>query len=102
MLTRRRFLGSSAAVLLVPSAVPRARATALKGGEFSQGVMSGDPTPTGITLLPLLGDAEGTGTVQLEVGKDAAFKHVVASRKIAVSGAHNHSAKARVTGLSPH
>src|ERR1700742_1575099 len=99
MLTPRRFLASSAPVLLVPTAVPRARAAALKGGKFSQGVMSGDPTPTGITLLTLLDDAEGPGTVMLEVAKDAAFKHVVASKKVAVSAGHHYSAKARVTGL---
>jgi alkaline phosphatase D len=103
MLTRRRFLGSSAAVLLLPNASPRGRSSAvLKGGKFSQGVLSGDPSPTGITLLTLLDDLEAPGSVRLEVAKDSAFKHVVAHKTIATSAKRNHSVKARVTGLKPH
>ncbi len=103
MLTRRRFLSSSAAVLLLPSAVPRGRTSAvLRGGKFPQGVMSGDPALDSITLLTLLDGVEGAGSVRLEVAKDAAFKHVVAHKSIATSGAKNHSVKARVTGLDAH
>ena len=58
MLTRRQLIRSGAAVaVLAPQtqltafAAPRGRASKLlRGGTFPQGVMSGDPTPNGITL----------------------------------------------------
>jgi alkaline phosphatase D len=107
MLTRRQLLRRSSAgaavVLLPPAALPRAKTAAvLRGGHFHQGVLSGDPTPTGITLLTLLDGAEGAGSVRLEVATDAAFRHVVARKNVATSGAKNHSVKARVSGLKPH
>ena len=103
MLTRRQLVrrgAAGAAVLLLPAA--EARAGALKEGRFRQGVLSGDPTPNGITLLTLLDEVEGKGSVKLEVATDAAFKHVVAAKNITTSAASNHSVKARVTGLKPH
>src|SRR4051794_27376789 len=103
MLNRRALLRRSAAgaaVLLLPPAT--ARAAALRGGRFRQGVLSGDPTADGITLLTVLDDVEGKGSVRLEVATDAAFRKVVATRSIATSGSAGYSAKARVTGLKPH
>ena len=110
MLTRRQLLRSGAAVaVLAPQtqltalAAPRARASSLlRGGTFPQGVLSGDPAPDGITLLTLLDDVGGAGSVKLEVATDAAFRKVVASKAIATSGARNHSVKARLKGLKPH
>jgi alkaline phosphatase D len=113
MLTRRQLLrrsGAAGAVAvlapqtaLTAAAAPRGRASKLlKGGRFAQGVLSGDPTPNGITLLTLLDDVEGSGSVHLEVATDAGFRKVVASRSIATSGARNHSVKARLTGLKPY
>src|SRR3954463_15700526 len=103
MLNRRALLRNSAAgaaVLLLPQAT--ARAAALRGGEVRQGVLSGDPTPDGITLLTLLDDAEGRGSVKLEVATDAGFRKVVASKSIATSGADGYSVKARIKGLKAH
>jgi alkaline phosphatase D len=113
MLTRRQLLRRSSAAgavaVLAPQtaltalASPRGRASALLGGGvFPQGVLSGDPTPDGITLLTLLGDVAGAGSVRLEVATDKGFGKVVASRTIATSGARHHSVKARLTGLKPH
>lgn len=107
MLTRRQLLGRSAAgaaaVLLPPGSVAGARSSALlRGGHFRQGVLSGDPTPNGITLLTLLDDVDGSGSVRLEVASDSAFRHVVAHGSIATSGAQNHSVKARIKGLKAH
>jgi alkaline phosphatase D len=113
MLTRRQLLrrsGAAGAVaVLAPQtaltalASPRGRASAvLRGGSFPQGVLSGDPTSGGITLLTLLDDVAGAGSVRLEVASDAGFRKVVASRAIATSGARNHSVKARLSGLKPH
>lgn len=103
MLTRRQLLHRSAAgaaVLLLPEAT--ARAAVLRDGRFRQGVLSGDPTPDGITLLTVLDDVEGKGSVRLEVARDAAFRRVVASRSITSSGAKGHSVKARIKGLEAH
>jgi alkaline phosphatase D len=110
MLTRRQLIRSGAAVaVLAPQtqltafAAPRGRAAKLlRGGTFPQGVLSGDPTPNGITLLTLLDDVGGAGSVKLEVATDKAFRKVVASKAIATSGARNHSVKARLKGLKPH
>ena len=103
MLTRRQLVrrgAAGAAVLLLPPAT--ARAAVLRGGRFRQGVLSGDPTPDGITLATILDDAEGRGTVRLEVARDAAFRRVVASRNITTSGGDGYSVKARIKGLDPH
>jgi alkaline phosphatase D len=113
MLTRRLLLrrsGAAGAVaVLAPQtaitalAAPRARSSALlRGGRFAQGVLSGDPTPDGITLLTVLDHVAGAGSVRLEIARDAGFSKVVASRTIATSGARNHSVKARLKGLDPH
>jgi alkaline phosphatase D len=74
----------------------------LRGGRFSQGVLSGDPAPDAITLLTLVDHVGGAGRVRLEVARDPDFRHVVARRDILTSPAVNHSVKARVTGLKPH
>ncbi|MBE2317359.1 alkaline phosphatase D family protein [Solirubrobacter sp. CPCC 204708] len=103
MLTRRQLVrrgAAGAAVLLLPPAT--ARAAVLRDGRFRQGVLSGDPTPDGITLLTLLDDAEGRGQVRLEVARDAAFRRVVASRNITTSARDGYSVKARIRGLDPH
>src|SRR5262249_6709579 len=113
MLTRRQLLrrsGAAGAVAvlapqtaLTAAAAPRGRASKLlKGGRFAQGVLSGDPTPNGITLLTLLDEVEGAGSVHLEVATDAGFRKVVASKNVATSAARNHSVKARLTGLKPY
>src|SRR3954454_6061265 len=103
MLTRRQLVrrgAAGAAVMLLPAAT--ARGAVLREGRFRQGVLSGDPTPDGITLLTLLDDVEGKGTVRLEVATDAAFRKVVASRSITASAANGYAAKARIKGLKPH
>jgi alkaline phosphatase D len=113
MHSRRQFLlrsgSAGAALVLAPQtalealAAPRATAAKLlSGGRFSQGVLSGDPTPHGITLLTLLDDVSGPGRVRLEVARDRDFRHVVASKAIATSAARNHSVKARVGHLKAH
>ena len=108
MLSRRQFLirgGSAGAALVVApqTAVEAlARPKLLRGGKFSQGVLSGDPTPHGITLLTVLDEVTGAGTVKLEVARDRDFRHVVARETIATSGKRNHSVKARVGHLAPH
>jgi alkaline phosphatase D len=113
MVSRRQFLlrsgSAGAALVLAPQtaleslAAPRgAAAKLLRGGRFTQGVLSGDPTPHGITLLTLLDDVSGAGRVRLEVARDPDFRHVVASKTVATSGARNHSVKARVEHLAAH
>ena len=112
MLSRRQFIGRSSAAavsVLAPSSLaaiaaePRAQASALlRGGRFSQGVLSGDPTPTGITLMTVIDEVSRAGSVRLEVARDPDFKRVVARRKLSTRSAIGHSVKARIGGLDPH
>ena len=111
MPTRRQFMRSGAAaaasVLLTPSAATakrsRRRTDLIRHARFPQGVLSGDPHPTGATVLTLLGDVDGgQGRVRLEVAEDPHFRHVVAQRDIATNADMNWSVKAHVTGLRPH
>jgi alkaline phosphatase D len=112
MLSRRQFLARSsaagAAIVIAPQtalealAAPRGSAARLlRGGRFRQGVLSGDPTPRGITLLTLLDDVSGSGAVRLEVARDRDFRRVVARKTIATSRGRGYSVKARVGGLEP-
>src|SRR5918999_1443261 len=110
MLSRRQFITRSgaagAAVVLAPQAALEAAANGkakplLRGGRFRQGVLSGDPTPRGITLLTVVDDVKGAGAVRVEVARDRDFRRVVARRKIATSGARGHSVKVRLGGLEP-
>src|SRR3954452_11884264 len=91
MVSRRQFLlrsGSAGGALLLPPqtaleslAAPKgAAAKLLRGGRFSQGVLSGDPTPHGITLLTLLDDVAGAGRVRLEVARERDFRPILAGR----------------------
>ena len=108
MLSRRQFLtrggSAGAALVLAPQTAVEAlaRPKLLRGGKFSQGVLSGDPTPHGITLLTLVDEASGAGSVLVEVARDRDFRHVVAREKVATSGKRNHSVKARIGNLAPH
>jgi alkaline phosphatase D len=110
--TRRQFLARSGAVAAIAVLAPQDALAAprrqrrpkdmLRGGRFSQGVLSGDPTPDAITLLTLVDAVGGSGRVRLEVARDPDFRRVVARRDILTTPAVNHSVKARVTGLKPH
>src|SRR6185369_12327651 len=113
MVSRRQFLlrsgSAGAALVLAPQtalealAAPKGAAgKLLRGGRFSQGVLSGDPTPHGITLLTLLDDVSGAGRVRLEVARDRDFRNVVASKTIRTSDHRSHSVKARVGNLKAH
>ena len=105
MLSRRQFLTRSgavgAAVLFTPQDALGARPL-LRGGKFSSGVMSGDPTPRGITLWTRVGDVGGRGGVRLEVARDKDFRNVVMRRTIQTRGSLDHTVKARLGGLRPH
>jgi alkaline phosphatase D len=109
--TRRQFVvraGTAAATaILSPSAMAAglgsARPAALaRHGRFSEGVMAGEPTASAITLWTRLADAEGKVSVDLEVATDKSFRHVVAHKRLATSGAVNHNLKSRITGLKAH
>jgi alkaline phosphatase D len=112
MPTRRQFLARSGAVAVAVVAPQEAfaaqkrrkrrRANLLRGGRFRQGVLSGDPTPDGITLLTVVDDAGGSGQVRIEVARDPDFRRVVARKDILATPEGGHSVKARLTGLKPH
>jgi alkaline phosphatase D len=110
--TRRQFLARSGAAAAVAVLAPQDALAAkrrqkrpqdmLRGGRFSQGVLSGDPAPDAITLLTNVDRAGGAGRVRLEVARDPDFRNVIARRDILTTPAVDHSVKARVTGLKPH
>jgi alkaline phosphatase D len=107
-LSRRRFVaaGSLGAVaVLAPQAAVRAAAASgptLGGKAFAEGVISGDPTPTGITLWSRVTDAGGKGTVELEIAKEKSFRRVVTRKLISTSDDLDHAVKAKITGLDPY
>ena len=90
MQTRRQFLSRAgargrrrpprAAGVARPAAK---RASCCAAGGSPQGVLSGDPTPHGITLATRVDDVEGSGGVRLEVARDKRFRNVVARKTIA-------------------
>ena len=106
-ITRRRFVaaGSLGAVaVLAPQAVVKAATSSptLGGKAFAEGVISGDPTPTGITLWSRVTDAAGKGSVELEIAKEKNFRKVVARKLITTSADLDHAVKAKITGLDPY
>jgi alkaline phosphatase D len=106
MPTRRTFLagasGAAASILVAPAAALGRTPRPFRGGRFPDGVLSGDPTPTGITLQTRLAGVEGSGGVTIEVARDRDFRRVVSRRVVRTDGARNHTVKARVTGLRPY
>jgi alkaline phosphatase D len=105
--TRRQFVaaaGSAAAAAIVaPGALAQGgRAPLARGGRFSQGVMSGEPTPRAITVWTRLGEVGGDVSAELEVARDRDFGRVVARARVRVPSAADHNVKVRVTGLRPH
>jgi alkaline phosphatase D len=107
-LTRRRFVaaGSLGAVaVLAPQATVRAAAASgptLGGKAFAEGVISGDPTPNGITLWSRVTDAGGKGSVELEIAKEKNFRKVITRKLITTSDDLDHAVKAKITGLDPY
>jgi alkaline phosphatase D len=106
--TRRQFVTragtAAAAAVFAPQSVAlgASRARLARGGRFPEGVMSGDPTPQGVTLWTRVADVGGRTAVELEVARDAGFGNVCARARIGTSGHVNHNVKARVSGLAPH
>jgi alkaline phosphatase D len=77
--------------------VPHARA-----GRFATGVMSGDPSPTAVTLWTRLhGQPRDRVRVELEVARDPAFRRVVLRRLVPTRRSRDHTVKVRVGGLKP-
>lgn len=110
-LTRRRFITGAAAgagaVILAPQSYALGLASAkpaplFRGGRFTDGIMSGDPSADGVTLWTRLAGVEGAGRVELEIATDKLFRKTVQRTQIATSSAVNHSVKARVTNLKAY
>jgi alkaline phosphatase D len=109
--TRRQFVTSAGAFAAATVFAPQTLAQGLtslrkapkaRGGKFTDGLMSGDVTPDGVTLWSRLDGISGAASVELEVAKDSTFRHVIARQQIATNQALNHSLKARVGKLKPH
>jgi alkaline phosphatase D len=111
MQTRRQFVtaaGTAAtAAVFAPQALAAglssaAKAPMLRGGRFSDGVMSGDPTPNAITLWSRVDQVERAGGVTLEIARNRDFSKGVIRKTIRTSDALGHTVKARVTGLDAY
>jgi alkaline phosphatase D len=109
--SRRQFVtraGSTAAAAVLASpalglaAAGSRRIPLARGGRFAEGVMSGEPKPTAITLWTRLHEVGGRVGVELEVARDRGFRHVVAHERLATADGSAHAVKARVRGLDPH
>jgi len=109
-LTRRGFVAGAgslaAASVLAPQALAHGlhgrRAPLLGDGTFPESVISGDPSPHGITLWTRVHGAGGRGSVELEVAREPSFRRVVARELVGTSDEAAHSVKARVGGLRPY
>ncbi|HEX5909057.1 MAG TPA: alkaline phosphatase D family protein [Thermoleophilaceae bacterium] len=107
-LSRRHFVSGAsalgAATIFAPQALAARgkRQPTLRGGKFRQGVLSGDPSPTAITLWTKVSGVGGSGSVELEVARDRGFKRVVARKLIPTNGSIDHVVKARVGNLKAH
>jgi alkaline phosphatase D len=106
VLSRRDLLRAGAVAILLPAQAqaqrpPHRPVRRFGAASFPHGVLSGDPTTDGITLLTVLGGVQGFGTARLEVAEDAGFRRVVASRDVPTGPGLGWSLKARVTGLEP-
>ncbi len=107
-LSRRHFMSGAGALGAVTIFAPQAlaargrRQPTLRGGRFREGVLSGDPSPTAITLWTKVSGVGGSGSVELEVARDHGFRRVVARKLIPTSRAIDHAVKARVGGLRRH
>ncbi len=104
---RRRFIAAGAALWLpwdVREADARARKKApfAREGAFADGVLSGDPSPTAVTFWTRLdANAQDKLRVELEIARDAGFRHTVFRRLIPTRASRDHTVKVRVGGLKP-
>ena len=82
-LSRRQFVAGASSLGAVAVFAPQALAAklgtvpTLRGGRFDSGLMSGDPTPNGITLWTRVFGVGGKGSVELEIAKEKSFRRVV-------------------------
>ena len=107
-LTRRTFvtragtLAAAATVLGPQAALGGSGSKPTLEGRFAEGVMSGDPSPTGITLWTRAANAAGTGTIELEVARDREFRRTVARKLLSTREGVGHAVKARIRDLAPY
>src|SRR4249920_2235115 len=111
MHTRRQFVTAAGAftgaAVFAPQTLAQGLTTTRKAprakvGKFTDGIVSGDVTPNGVTLWSRLDGTGGAVHAELEVATDSSFRHVVARKNIATNAALNHSLKARIEKLKPH
>ena len=101
-ITRRSFLGGAtagAAALCVfrdPFALAQSRVPIARGGTFAQGVSSGQPTTTGITMWSKIDGLERESRVQFEISPDRDFRRVIHRQDALVSPENAYAALQRV------
>src|SRR3954469_438732 len=106
--TRRTFVrtavGAGALTLLgaPPDVLAARRKLKLaRDAAFHQGVASGEPAPRAITLWTRLEGLTKPALTRVEVARDPHLKHLLHHERLAGSGAHDWTARTRVTCLEP-
>src|SRR3954470_22867304 len=106
--TRRTFIRAAAGggALMLLGAPPDVLAAGRKlrlarDAAFHQGIASGEPAPHAITLWTRLEGLTQPALTRLQGGRAAGFRHVVHHERLAVSAAHDWTARSRVIGLKP-
>jgi alkaline phosphatase D len=96
----RSALTAGAGALLVPTAAWSAaqRARLAGDGAFAQGVASGEPATSAITLWTRLEGLTSSGNVGYEVARDPAFAQVVSSGTALADAAADFTVHQRVSG----
>jgi alkaline phosphatase D len=109
MLTRRHFLGTTAAAFAAAPSIVRAQ-TLWRHYPFSVGIASGDPSPDGFViwtriapepLEPHGGMGMGIMPVRWEVASDEKFQTIVAKGEAPARPELAHSVHVEVAGLQP-
>lgn len=106
MLSRRLFIGSAAAGIVLPASLARAQ---IKANPFTLGVASGSPRETGVILWtrlapdPLKGGGMPAGdvTVRYRIWEDAEMRRLLREGDVIAPEADAHSVHARIEGLRP-
>jgi len=109
-ISRRGFVGAAAGMTGIAVMVPDALAFKLQGrltptfsgGTFPDGIASGDPTPTGITLWTRIFGVSGNGSVLLEIATDSKFKKLqtVRAKSTALASSKTYKVAANSTTIS--
>ncbi|HVL96250.1 MAG TPA: alkaline phosphatase D family protein [Solirubrobacteraceae bacterium] len=105
--TRREVVAAATATALTASVPPAwgrllSRRARVGPGRFSDGVASGEPSPTAVTLWSRLRTDRPRSGARLIVATDPGLRRVVATAVVPTGRGVDHTVKARIGGLKPY